>query len=78
MTQYLITALLVAVAAVYATWLLLPATWQLRCLQTLERTLTARTAPAWLRQLVARRVAVRLSAGGGCGSCSSAPTKRQP
>jgi hypothetical protein len=78
MTQYVIAALLVALAAVYATWLLLPATWQVRCLQALERTLTAGTAPAWLRRFVARRLAARLSAGGGCGSCSSASTKREP
>jgi hypothetical protein len=78
MTQYVIAALLVALAAVYATWLLLPATWQLRCLQALERRLAAGTAPAWLRQSVAQRLAARLAAGGGCGSCSSTPTKREP
>lgn len=78
MTQWLLAALLVALAAMYATWLLMPASWQLRCLQALERRLAAATAPAWLQQLVSRRAAARLSAGGGCGSCSSAPTKREP
>ena len=76
MTQWLLAALLVALAAVYAAWLLMPAAWQLRGLQALERRLAAGTAPSWLQQFVARRLAVRLSAG-GC-SCSSAPTKREP
>jgi hypothetical protein len=77
MTQWLLAALLVALAAAYATWLLMPASWQLRGLQALERRLAARTAPSWLQQFVARRVAARLTAG-GCSSCSSAPTKREP
>lgn len=77
MTQWLLAALLVALAAVYAAWQLMPASWQLRVLQALERRLAAATAPSWLRQFVARRLAARLSAG-GCSSCSSAPTKREP
>lgn len=77
MTQWLLAALLVALAAVYATWLLMPASWQLRGLQALERRLAAGTAPSWLQQFVARRVTARLTAG-GCSSCSSAPTKREP
>ena len=77
MTQWLLAALLISLATVYAAWLLMPATWQLRGLRALERRLDAGTAPGWLRQFVARRVTARLSAG-GCSSCSSAPAKREP
>jgi hypothetical protein len=76
--QLAIAAMLVAVASVYAIWIFMPARWQLRGLQVLERRLAATAAPAWLQQLVSRRVAVHLSAGGGCSSCSSVPTKREP
>jgi hypothetical protein len=78
MTQWLLAALLISLATVYAAWLLMPAAWQLRGLQALERRLAAGTAPVWLRQFVSRRAAARLSAGGGCGSCPSAPAKREP
>ncbi len=77
MTQWVLAALLISLAAIYTVWLLLPATWQLRGLQALGRRLGAATAPGWLRQFVARQLAARLSAG-GCSSCSSAPTKREP
>lgn len=77
MMQWLLAALLVSLAAVYTIWLLLPASWQLRGLQALERRLEAGTAPGWLRQFVSRRLTKRLS-GGGCSSCSSAPSKREP
>ena len=77
MTQWLLAALLISLATAYTAWLLMPAAWQLRGLQALERRLAAGTAPSWLQQFVARRLAVRLSAG-GCSSCSSAPTKREP
>ena len=77
MTQWVLAALLISLAAAYTVWLLLPATWQLRGLQALERRLAAGTAPAWLRQYVSRRLAARLSAR-GCSSCSSAPGKREP
>jgi hypothetical protein len=77
MTQWLLAALLISLAAVYTIWRLMPATWQFRGLQALERWLAAGTAPSWLRRFVARRLAARLSAV-GCSSCSSAPTKPEP
>jgi hypothetical protein len=42
MTQWLLAALLISLAAVYTIWRLMPATWQFRGLQALERWLAAR------------------------------------
>lgn len=77
MIQYLLAALLVFLAAAYAAWRLMPATWQLQLLQAADRGLSSALSPTWLHRSIARGIEARLSAGAGCGSCSSSG-KREP
>ena len=66
--QLLIVGLLVAWAALYAVWVLMPA--------PLKRGLLAHLQRHWPR--LARRVAPADGGCGGCGSCAPAPAKGSP
>lgn len=78
MMQYLLAGLLVVGAAIYAVWKLLPARLRLRALQNLQRIAPERGWLAPLRRRVDRKLALLLTATGGCGSCPASQPRKPP
>jgi hypothetical protein len=65
--QSAIVFLVVAIAASYATWKLMPAAWR----RALAGHAASWGARAGLSAETARRVEAKLATGGACGSCDS-------
>lgn len=69
--QLFLATLAVLAAACVATWLLLPARWQLQLLQALERASRENSHWQGLNRWAVRR-ATSLASNSGCSSCSAA------
>lgn len=72
MLEGLIVGAIVAFAAAYAAWALLPATLRLRCAQRLGTWVRASHGPGWLVRAASGLEHAALSRVGGCSDCSAA------
>jgi len=80
--ETVLVSAIVASAAIYAAWSLLPVSWRLRGLTVLLRVLdSGLPLPAGLRERLRRAAVARASRVSGCGQCSanrSAPLASAP
>lgn len=70
MLQQLVVALAVVAAALYTTWVLVPARARFAALSRLDAAL----GPGRVRERLLRPLLKRAQPAGGCGSCGAAPS----
>lgn len=78
MLEGLIVGAIVAFAAAYAVWALLPATLRLRCAQRLGAWVRGAHGPGWLGRAASGLEHAARSRIGGCSDCSAAQPPGTP